>query len=94
MILAQCHYRQKMLFFPISWREEDQVSNTRLTSFAMSLLRMCGRYLAGPKKVCGKRNAHKTGGKIQLSGGGVQCLRALPCNPSEGGFPLESGIYR
>ena len=50
MILAQCHYRQKMLFFPISWREEDQVSNTRLTSFAMSLLRMCGRYLAGPKK--------------------------------------------
>ena len=50
MILAQCHYRQKMLFFPISWREEDQVSNTRLTSFAMSLLRMCGQYLAGPKQ--------------------------------------------
>ena len=50
MILAQCHYKQKMLFFPISWREEDQVSNTKLTSFAMSLLRMCGQYLTGHKK--------------------------------------------
>lgn len=50
MILAQCHYKQKMLFFPISWREEDQVSNTKLTSFALSLLRMCGQYVAGPKK--------------------------------------------
>ena len=39
-----------MLFFPISWREEDQVSNTKLTSFAMSLLRMCGQYLTGHKK--------------------------------------------
>ena len=37
MILAQCHYRQKIRFFPISWREEDQVSNTKLTSFALSL---------------------------------------------------------
>ena len=50
MILAQCHYRQKIRFFPISWREEDQVSNTKLTSFALSLLRMCGQYVTGPKK--------------------------------------------
>ena len=50
MILAQCHYRQKMLFFPISWREEDQVSNTKLTSFAMSLLGLCGQYLRGGQR--------------------------------------------
>ena len=42
------------MFFPISWREEDQVSNTKLTSFAMSLLRMCGQYAAGPKKFVGR----------------------------------------
>ena len=28
MILALCQLKQKVLFFPISWREEDQVSNT------------------------------------------------------------------
>ncbi len=50
MILAQSALGQTMRFFPISWREEDQVSNTKLTSFALSLLRMCGQYLGGPQK--------------------------------------------
>jgi hypothetical protein len=45
MILALCHLKQKVLFFPISWREEDQVSNNKLTSFGVSLLKLCGRYL-------------------------------------------------
>lgn len=45
MILALCHLKQKVLFFPISWREEDQVSNNKLTSFGVSLLNLCGRYL-------------------------------------------------
>ena len=40
---------QRVLFFPISWREEDQVSNNKLTSFGISLLKLCGKYLAGPK---------------------------------------------
>ena len=34
----------------ISWREEDQVSNNKLTSFGISLLKLCGRYLAGKQK--------------------------------------------
>ncbi|MDD4849061.1 MAG: glycosyltransferase family 2 protein [Gemmiger sp.] len=50
MILAQSALGLTMHFFPISWREEDQVSNTKLTSFALSLLKMVGQYLAGPKK--------------------------------------------
>ena len=33
-----------------SWREEDQVSNNKLTSFGISLLKLCGRYLAGKQK--------------------------------------------
>ena len=49
MILALCQMKQKVLFFPISWREEDQVSNNKLTSFGISLLKLCGRYLRGPK---------------------------------------------
>ena len=45
MILALCHLGQRVMFFPISWREEDQVSNNKLTSFGISLLKLCGRYL-------------------------------------------------
>lgn len=48
MILALCHLKQKVLFFPISWREEDQVSNNKLTSFGVSLLGLCGRFLLDP----------------------------------------------
>ncbi|MEE0801536.1 MAG: glycosyltransferase family 2 protein [Gemmiger sp.] len=50
MILALCQLRQKLLFFPISWREEDQVSNNKLTSFGMSLLGLCGQYLKNKKE--------------------------------------------
>ena len=45
MILALCHLKQHIRFFPISWREEDQVSNTKLTSFGISLLKLCWQYL-------------------------------------------------
>lgn len=58
MILALCHLKQKVLFFPISWREEDQVSNNKLTSFGVSLLKLCGRYLK-TKRVCDPRMAGK-----------------------------------
>lgn len=47
MILALCHLKQRVLFFPISWREEDQVSNNKLTSFGLSLLGLCRQFLAG-----------------------------------------------
>ena len=50
MILALCQLKQRVLFFPISWREEDQVSNNKLTSFGISLLKLCGRYMAGKQK--------------------------------------------
>ncbi len=50
MILASCYYRQKMLFYPISWREEDQVSNNKLVSFSKSLLNMLLHYSLNREK--------------------------------------------
>lgn len=50
MILAQCQMKQRLMFVPISWREEDQVSNNKLTKFAISLLKMCWQYMAGPER--------------------------------------------
>lgn len=44
MILASCYYKQNMMFYPISWREEDQISNNKLWSFSISLLKMLWHY--------------------------------------------------
>lgn len=45
MILSSCYYKQDMLFFPISWREEDQISNNKLWSFSLALLKMLWNYI-------------------------------------------------
>lgn len=44
MVLASHYYRHKLMFFPISWREEDQVSNVKMASQALSVLKMLGAY--------------------------------------------------
>ena len=40
MILASYHLNQRVLYFPISWREEDQVSNVKLFKQAFNVLFM------------------------------------------------------
>lgn len=60
MILALCQMKQRVLFFPISWREEDQVSNNKLTSFGISLLKLCGKYLAGRGPLWSANGARKS----------------------------------
>ena len=54
MILASCFYKHKMLFYPISWREEDQVSNNKLVSFSISLLKMLFNYIFNRKSYFSK----------------------------------------
>lgn len=48
MILAYCHYQQKIKFIPITWREEDQVSNNKLIKFSAALLKMLVMYVRNP----------------------------------------------
>ena len=50
MILAQSHLKQKTLFFPISWKEEDQVSNNKIFKFGISLMKLCMDYIKGPQR--------------------------------------------
>lgn len=45
MILAYVYYNQKIKFVPITWREDDQVSNNKLMQFTISLLKMLGNYM-------------------------------------------------
>lgn len=51
MILAIQHYNQKVLFFPISWRESDQTSNVKLMNQAFNVLKMLGRYMFNHKYI-------------------------------------------
>lgn len=50
MVMAIQYYRQKSLFFPITWREEDQVSNVKLFNQAKRVLGMLGSYMINHKK--------------------------------------------
>lgn len=54
MILASCYYNHRMLFYPISWREEDQVSNNKLWSCSVSLLKMLWSYILSKRKYLGQ----------------------------------------
>lgn len=44
MILASNYYKHNIKFFPIIWREEDQVSNVKITSQALDVLKMLFMY--------------------------------------------------
>jgi len=50
MVMAVHYYRHKALFFPISWREDDQVSNVKLFSQAKRVLGMLFSYGFNHKK--------------------------------------------
>lgn len=44
MILASHYYKHRIMFFPITWREEDQVSNVKMASQAISVLKILASY--------------------------------------------------
>lgn len=44
MILASHYYKHNIKFFPITWREEDQISNVKLWGQAINVLKMLFRY--------------------------------------------------
>lgn len=44
MIMAADHYKHKIAFFPISWREDDQVSNVKMMNQAITVLKMLASY--------------------------------------------------
>ena len=50
LILGEAYQKQKIKFFPISWREEDQTSNVKLVSQALSVLKLLSAYIWDKKK--------------------------------------------
>ena len=45
MILASHYYNHDIIFYPVSWREEDQVSNVKMMNQAIKVLKMAFTYM-------------------------------------------------
>jgi glycosyltransferase involved in cell wall biosynthesis len=45
MILASHYYDHDIIFYPVSWREEDQVSNVKMVNQALNVLKMAFSYM-------------------------------------------------
>ena len=51
MILASHYYKHKIVFYPVSWREEDQVSNVKMVNQAINVLKMAFAYLVDKESI-------------------------------------------
>ena len=51
MLLANAYYKLNVCYFPISWREDDQVSNVKMFNQAIRTLKIAGGYFFSNKKV-------------------------------------------
>ena len=50
MILGSAFYKHNIKFFPISWREDDQVSNVKLFNQAIRVLKILFSYITNKNK--------------------------------------------
>jgi len=49
MILGSSYYKHQVMFFPILWREDDQVSNVKMVNQAIVVLKLLVRYILDKK---------------------------------------------
>lgn len=59
MIFAINYYKQNVYFFPITWKEEDQVSNVKMFKQATKVLKLLGSYIISHKKFIEKDHREK-----------------------------------
>lgn len=50
MIMGSAYYKHKVKFFPITWREDDQVSNVKMVNQAITVLKLLGSYVVNKKR--------------------------------------------
>lgn len=50
MIMGQAYYKHRVKFFPIIWREDDQVSNVKMVNQAITVLKLLGSFMLNKKK--------------------------------------------
>lgn len=50
MVMGSAYYKHKVRFFPIIWREDDQVSNVKMINQAIVVLKSLFSFIIKPKK--------------------------------------------
>ncbi len=70
LVMAICRYNQKYMFYPISWREDDQISNFKLARYLVLISKMIFGYLKGPDKFL---SSDMTNGNYK-KGYGYECI--------------------
>lgn len=50
MVMGSAYYKHKVKFFPIIWREDDQVSNVKMVNQAITVLKLLGAFVMNKKK--------------------------------------------
>lgn len=50
MVMGSAYYKHKVKFFPIIWREDDQVSNVKMVNQAITVLKLLGSFVLNKKK--------------------------------------------
>lgn len=50
MVLGSAFYKHRVTYFPIVWREDDQVSNVKMLNQAVTVLKLLGSYMLNKKK--------------------------------------------
>lgn len=50
MVMGSAYYKHNVRFFPIIWREDDQVSNVKMVNQAMVVLKLLGSYIVNKDK--------------------------------------------
>jgi len=50
MVMGSSYYRHKVRFFPIVWREDDQVSNVKMLNQAVTVLKLLGAFVVNKKR--------------------------------------------
>lgn len=59
LLLGSAYYGYKVRFFPIAWREDDQVSNVKMASQAMTTLKIVSSYVLDKKKFAAEEHRDK-----------------------------------
>lgn len=59
MVLGTAYYKHKIKFFPIVWREDDQVSNVKMVNQAIVVLKLLFGYIINKNKFIEKEHRDK-----------------------------------
>ena len=50
MVMGSAYYGHRVRFFPIIWREDDQVSNVKMVNQAITVLKLLGSFMLNRKE--------------------------------------------